>query len=204
MKQSKQEHWETIYATKQPHEVSWTQENPITSLNFIHSFNLPKSASIIDIGGGDSKLVDCLLEEGYQNITVLDISSEALIRAKKRLGKKAEKVKWIVSDILSFKPATTYDVWHDRATFHFLTTAEEIKRYTSTAKKAVRSYFSIGTFSDKGPDHCSGLPVKRYTEDELTNELENGFKKIKCITEDHLTPSKSKQNFLFCCFKRKA
>lgn len=196
------EHWETMYATKEPHEVSWTQENPSTSLNFIHSFKLPKSASIIDIGGGDSKLVDCLLDEGYQNITVLDISSEALKKAKKRLGKKAENVKWIVSDILSFKPETTYDVWHDRATFHFLTTPEEIKQYTYTAKKAVKGFFTIGTFSDKGPDRCSGLPVKRYSEDELTHELENGFKKIKCITEDHLTPSKNKQNFLFCSFQR--
>jgi predicted RNA methylase len=197
-----QEYWEKMYASKQSQELSWTQENPVTSLNFIHSFNLPKSASIIDIGGGDSKLVDCLLEEGYENITVLDISKEALNKAKKRLGKKANKVKWIVSDITSFTPETTYDVWHDRATFHFLTTAEEIKRYTNTAKKAVKSYFTIGTFSDRGPDHCSGLPVKRYSEDELTHELENDFKKIKCITEDHLTPSKSKQNFLFCSFQR--
>lgn len=202
MKLNKQEHWETVYATKQPHEVSWTQENPSTSLNFIHSFKLPKSASIIDIGGGDSKLVDCLLDEGYQNITVLDISKEALNRAKKRLGKNADKVKWIVSDVTSFKPETMYDVWHDRATFHFLTTAEEINQYVNTAKKAVTGYTCMGTFSDKGPTHCSGLPVKRYSEDELTHELENGFKKIRCITEDHLTPSKSKQNFLFCSFKR--
>ena len=122
-------HWETVYETKQPDEVSWTQENPKTSLAFIRKTHLGKTAKIIDIGGGDSKLVDFLLEEGYKNITVLDISAKALERAQKRLGKKAGKIHWIVSDITEFKPEVSYEIWHDRATFHFLTTAQQIKKY---------------------------------------------------------------------------
>ena len=122
MEIDRKNHWETVYETKQPNEVSWTQEYPKTSIDFIHETHLDKTANIIDIGGGDSKLVDFLLEEGYENISVLDISANALERAKKRLGKNAGKVNWIVSDITEFKPETKYDIWHDRATFHFLTT----------------------------------------------------------------------------------
>ena len=122
-------HWNKIYSTKQPSEVSWTQEVPKTSLDFIHSFGLSKTAKIIDIGGGESKLVDCLLDEGYENITVLDISKNALEKAKKRLGDKAQKVNWVISDITEFKPTINYDIWHDRATFHFLTTNEQISKY---------------------------------------------------------------------------
>ena len=122
-------HWDKVYNTKDPHEVSWTQEVPKTSLRFIHQFNLSKSAQIIDIGGGDSKLVDHLLAEGYFNITVLDISKKALEKAKVRLGKRAEQIQWIVSDIIDFKPIKKFDLWHDRATFHFLTKDEEVKEY---------------------------------------------------------------------------
>ena len=196
-------HWDNIYATKQPGEVSWTEELPRTSLNFIHSFHLNKDASIIDLGGGDSKLVDRLLDEGFKNITVLDISEKALTRTKKRLGAKAKKVKWIVADITEFVPKQTYDVWHDRATFHFLTTTTQIEKYLSIAKTAVNGYLTIGTFSDKGPRKCSGLEIKQYTEKQLEHQLSQGFKKIKCINEDHKTPFNTKQNFLFCSFKRK-
>jgi len=141
-------HWETVYETKQPNEVSWTQENPKTSIDFIRETQLEKSAKIIDIGGGDSKLVDYLLEEGYENISVLDISANALERAKKRLGKNAEKVTWIVSDITEFKPEVTYDIWHDRATFHFLTTSEQIKKYAEITQKWINGFLIIGTFSE--------------------------------------------------------
>jgi 2-polyprenyl-3-methyl-5-hydroxy-6-metoxy-1,4-benzoquinol methylase len=202
--ETKKEHWETVYTSKQPNEVSWTQERPETSLNFIHSFNLPKTANIIDIGGGDSKLVDYLLSEGYENITVLDISEKALERAKLRLGEKSNKVNWIVSDITEFKPVAHYDVWHDRATFHFLTTHDQVINYVSTAKEAVHGYMVIGTFSENGPKKCSGLEIKQYNEDQLQGELANGFKKIRCITEDHITPFNTKQNFLFCSFKSNA
>ena len=136
--ESRKEHWEKVFATKQPNEVSWTQEIPKTSLDFVHTANLDKQANIIDIGGGDSKLVDYLLDEGFENISVLDISEEALTRAKKRLGRKADKVVWIVSDITEFQPTITYDFWHDRAAFHFLTTENEIVKYLTTARHAVK------------------------------------------------------------------
>jgi len=189
--------------TKQPHEVSWTQEFPKTSLDFVHSFNLPKTASIIDIGGGDSKLVDCLLDEGYENISVLDISEKALERAKQRLGDRAMKVNWIACDVTEFHPSTTYDCWHDRATFHFLTTSDEIKTYLTTARQAVKGFMTIGTFSDKGPKKCNGLDIHQYSEEELQQQLTDGFEKLKCLTEDHTTPFNTTQNFLFCSFKRK-
>ena len=202
MDTDRQKHWETVYKTKQPNEVSWTQEMPKTSLDFIHEFNLPKSAKIVDIGGGDSKLVDYLLEQGFENITVLDISSEALEKSKKRLGNKAQKVKWIVSDVREFNPDTKFDVWHDRATFHFLTTTTQIKKYIETASKYVIGFLTIATFSDNGPDKCSGLQIKKYSEKTLTSALKKKFDKIRCITEDHITPFKTIQNFLFCSFKR--
>ena len=196
-------HWEKIYQTKQPDEVSWTQEVPKTSLDFIHSFKLQKSAAIIDVGGGDSKLVDYLLDEGFENITVLDISEKALDRVRNRLGEKSRKVKWVVSDITAFKTTETYDLWHDRATFHFLTTASQINKYLETARNVIKGYLTIGTFSDKGPKKCSGLDVKQYNEEQLELQLSNGFKKVKCILEDHMTPFNTFQNFLFCSFKRK-
>ena len=202
MKLDKKKHWETVYETKNPDQVSWTQEIPKTSLDFIHSFGLKKTSKIIDIGGGDSKFVDYLLDEGFENITVLDISSKSLEKAKKRLGEKANKVNWIVSDISEFKPNMTFDVWHDRATFHFLTTTDQVKKYMKTARKSVNGFLTIGTFSKNGPKKCSGLDIKQYNENELILELKEGFKKIKCVTEDHLTPFDTTQNFLFCSFKR--
>ncbi len=202
MEHTNKNHWDNVYETKSPNQVSWTQVYPKTSLDFIHSFGVDKSAKIIDIGGGDSKLVDCLLNEGFENITVLDISKNALAKAKKRLGEKGKNIQWIVSDVTKFKPTTKYDVWHDRATFHFLTTAEDIAIYMKTAREAVSSYLNIGTFSEEGPDKCSGLEIKKYSEQKLTTELEKGFSKIRCITEDHITPFDTRQHFLFCSFKK--
>lgn len=202
MSLDKKKHWETVYETKNPDKVSWTQDIPKTSLEFIRSFQLKKTAKIIDIGGGESKLVDYLLNEGFENISVLDISSKSLEKTKNRLGEKAKKVNWIVSDILEFKPNTTYDVWHDRATFHFLTKPDQIKKYIKIAKISVNGFITIGTFSKNGPKKCSGLDIKQYNENELTLEFKDGFKKIECLTEDHLTPFKTLQNFIFCSFKR--
>ena len=196
-------HWEEVYETKNPDQVSWTQEVPKTSLDFVRSFGLPKSAKIIDIGGGDSKLVDCLLSEGYENITVLDISAKALERAKQRLGDRAEQVNWVVSDITEFAPTTQYDIWHDRATFHFLTTQEQISKYIDIAKQHINGFMIIGTFSTSGPTKCSGLEIKQYDEQVLTAEFAIGFEKLTCMTEDHTTPFNTKQNFLFCSFKPK-
>lgn len=202
MDQQNKNHWETIYETKSPDQVSWTQEIPKTSLDFINSFDLAKSSTIIDIGGGESKLVDYLLEEGFENIYILDISAKALEKTQKRLGEKASKVHWIVCDILEFEPTTTFDLWHDRATFHFLTTAKQIEKYIATARDSVNTYLTIGTFSEDGPDKCSGLEIKKYSEEKLTAELNKGFDKIRCITEDHTTPFDTTQNFLFCSFKK--
>ena len=200
---NQQQHWNNIYSAKQQGEVSWTQALPQTSLNFIHAANLDKQANIIDVGGGDSRLVDFLLDEGYENISVLDISKQALNRAKQRLGEKAIKVNWIVSDIIHFVPAISYNFWHDRAAFHFLNEIQ-IEKYLSTARQAIEEngFMMIATFSENGPKKCSGLNVKQYNEETLINQLKNGFEKIKCITEDHTTPFNTTQNFLFCSFKR--
>ncbi|MDQ0477622.1 MULTISPECIES: trans-aconitate 2-methyltransferase [Chryseobacterium] len=202
MNTERKEHWEKVYETKNPHEVSWTQEVPETSLALIHSFGLDRSAKMIDIGGGDSKLVDFLLDEGFENLTVLDISAKALEKAKKRLGEKAGKVTWIVSDITEFKPETTYDVWHDRATFHFLTEETQVKKYVDIAEQAVSGYLVIGTFSENGPEKCSGLPVRQYTTETLVSVFAEGFEKLSCRTENHETPFGTEQNFVFCSFKR--
>ena len=203
MEISRKNHWETVYETKQPNEVSWTQEKPQTSLDFIRETNLGKSAKIIDIGGGDSKLVDFLLEQGYENLTVLDISASALERAKIRLGDKADRVTWIVSDITEFEPDTNYDIWHDRATFHFLTTEDQINQYVKIAQKWISGYLIIGTFSYEGPNKCSGLEIKQYTETTLENQFQKEFEKLKCINEDHKTPFETIQNFIFCIFRRR-
>ncbi|OUR94265.1 SAM-dependent methyltransferase [Flavobacteriales bacterium 34_180_T64] len=204
MNSERKNHWETVYETKNPDQVSWTQDIPKTSLDFINSFGLKKTARIIDVGGGDSKLVDYLLDAGFENITVLDISAKSLEKAQNRLGEKAHKVNWIVSDITEFEPKTTFDVWHDRATFHFLTTPDQIKKYMTTARNSVNGFITIGTFSQHGPKKCSGLEIKQYSEDALTLELKNGFDKIECVTEDHKTPFNTTQNFLFCSFKRQS
>lgn len=195
-------HWENVYETKNPDQVSWTQEKPQVSLDFIHSFRLGKDAQIIDIGGGDSNLVDFLLEEGYENITVLDISEKALEKAKERLGEKAKQVTWIVSDIIEFEPTESYDIWHDRAAFHFLTTQEKISKYVSIAEKSINSFMILGTFSKNGPTKCSGLDIQQYDEQSLTNLFENNFERIKYMTTDHITPFDTIQNFLFCSFKK--
>lgn len=201
----RKKHWEEVYQTKDLTEVSWYQPTPETSLHFINELKLSKTANIIDIGGGDSFLVDHLLELGYQNVTVLDISAAAIQRAKKRLGKRADHVKWIVSDAANFQPTEAYDCWHDRATFHFLTDNQEISSYVETAYNHIRptGFMVIGTFSLQGPKKCSGLDVKQYSEHSMTERFKHEFEKIKCITVDHPTPSGSIQNFVFCSFKRK-
>jgi SAM-dependent methyltransferase len=197
MEKNLKEHWETVYATKTPQEVSWTQERPAISLDFISSFQLEKSASIIDIGGGDSLLVDFLLDLGYTNLSVLDISAHAIERAKVRLGEKASLVTWIVSDINDFEPIQNYDLWHDRAAFHFLTTPSDIRRYASLVSNHAKNLV-IGTFSKDGPLKCSGLEITQYDEKEL-DELfgSHGFEVQTTKREDHMTPFGTTQNFVF-------
>lgn len=197
------QHWETVYQTKKPTEVSWTQEVPQTSLDYIDSFNLSKTASIIDVGGGDSNLVDFLLEKGYSNVTVLDISAAALERAKTRLKEKATLVKWIVCDVTEFNPTEKYDVWHDRATFHFLTSDEQIKKYQSIVNKVVNKYLVISTFSPTGPLKCSGLEIKQYDEKMLIELFHSHFNKLDCLCQKHQTPFATSQDFVFCAFDKK-
>lgn len=195
-------HWEKVYQTKTPDEVSWTQEKPQTSLDLINSCALGKEAKIIDIGGGDSTLVDFLLKEGYQNITVLDISAKALERAQKRLGSQAEKVTWIEADITEFEPKETYDIWHDRAAFHFLTQQEHIRKYLQITKESVAGYMILGTFSINGPKKCSGLDIQQYDEQSITSLFKENFEKLSSFTEDHTTPFNTIQNFIFCRFRK--
>ncbi len=199
-----EQHWQTVYEEKSPTDVSWFQPQPQQSLDFILGFGLPLSAAIIDVGGGDSLLVDNLMQLGYTNITVLDISAAAIEKAKQRLGEKASLVKWIVSDILDFNPSSKYDCWHDRATFHFLTEENDIEKYVSIANAAIKGEgrIVVATFSSTGPLKCSGLPVKQYNESLLSKTLQRWFKKIRCITTDHITPFNTIQNFIFCSFKK--
>lgn len=199
------DHWENIYRTKSEDEVSWFQPYPKTSMEFVKLFNLPLSANIIDIGGGDSHFVDALLDKGFKNIYVLDISANAIERAKQRLGDRAFKVQWIVSDITEYEPLVQFDFWHDRAAFHFLTTENKIYKYVSIAEDAIKKdgYLILGTFSENGPTKCSGLEIKQYSEASMSARFEVDFDRIKCIQEDHTTPSKAVQNFLFCSFKKK-
>jgi len=203
--QDKKQHWENVFATKAETEVSWFQNYPKTSVEFLELFNLPLDANIIDIGGGDSHFVDALIEKGYKNIYVLDISVNALLRAKKRLGDDAIKVNWIVSDVSEFNPTIKFDFWHDRAAFHFLTDEEKIYKYGSIAENAINKdgYLILGTFSENGPKKCSGLEIKQYSETSISARFEIAFDRIKCITEDHVTPFNTVQNFLFCSFKKK-
>lgn len=202
---NRKKHWENIYDTKNFTEVSWYQPTPETSLAHIKALKLPLSASIIDIGGGDSYLVDHLLQEGYQNITVLDIATTALEKAKKRLGNQADKITWIASDITTFEPKISYDVWHDRAAFHFLTQEEDVEKYVKIASKAIKpkGHLIVGTFSDQGPTKCSGIPIKQYTSKQLEQTFINDFKLINSVNITHKTPFDTTQEFVFCNFSKK-
>jgi ubiquinone/menaquinone biosynthesis C-methylase UbiE len=197
-------HWEKIYSKNESEEVSWYQPVPSTSLEFLKQFNIPVSAKIIDIGGGDSFFVDHLLKMGYKDITVLDISEAALSRAKKRLGRQSKRVKWIVADAVTYKPTEKYDFWHDRAAFHFLTQEKEIENYIDTVQKSINpaGLLVIGTFSEQGPNKCSGIEIRQYSESSMTDILKKFFIKIKCITVDHKTPFNTIQNFIFCSFRK--
>jgi SAM-dependent methyltransferase len=202
MEKNLKEHWETVYSTKTPQEVSWTQEKPSISLDFISSFQLDKSASIIDIGGGESSLVDFLLDLGYTNISVLDISAHAIERAQLRLGERASLVHWIISDINDFQPEFTYDVWHDRAAFHFLTQSSDIDRYVRLVANHSKNLV-VGTFSTDGPLKCSGLEISQYDETSLGDLFQaEGFECIETKREDHQTPFGTSQNFVFASFRK--
>ena len=199
------QHWENIYNTKSEEELSWFQSYPKNSMDFVALFDLLLTANIIDIGGGDSHFADALLDKGYQNIWVLDISANAIERAKKRLGENASKIHWIVSDVTTFEPPVKFDLWHDRAAFHFLISADKINKYVSIAEDAIKQkgYLILGTFSQNGPQKCSGLDIQQYSEASMSARFEVAFNRVKCIFEEHKTPRDTIQEFLFCSFKKK-
>lgn len=198
------EHWEQVYQTKTPDTVSWFQEHAEHSLKLIHSTGVNHDASIIDVGGGASTLVDDLLKDGYHNLTVLDLSGAALEAAKSRLGVLQNKIQWIEADVTKANlPVAYYDIWHDRAVFHFLTLAEDRSAYVELVKHSVKSgsHMIIATFAEDGPTKCSGLPVMRYTSDELQAELGASFALIKHEKNTHFTPLGNLQQFNYCYFK---
>jgi 2-polyprenyl-3-methyl-5-hydroxy-6-metoxy-1,4-benzoquinol methylase len=201
----RKQHWENVYQTKQLTEVSWYEPVPETSLSIIEIFKLPKDAAIIDIGGGDSLFIDNLLALGYSNITVLDISANAIERVKERLREQARQVKWIVKDIIDFSPGQKYDLWHDRATFHFLVSKNEQDKYLEIVHQCIvpGGYMVLSTFSEEGPKRCSGLPIHQYSENTLSDLFAGYFEKIQCFTKIHVTPSHSTQNFVVCSFRSK-
>jgi len=198
----RKKHWENIYNTKELDSVSWYQPTPQTSLDLIEGTGIDKNASIIDIGGGDSFLVDHLLKAGYTNVTVLDISEKAIERAKQRLSDKASFVDWIVSDITEFQPEEQYDVWHDRAAFHFLTSMADVDQYKKVLSSATKQGSSvvIGTFSDSGPLKCSGIEIKQYSESEFLKTFNDILNLQKLVNVDHPTPFDTIQNFNFGVF----
>jgi ubiquinone/menaquinone biosynthesis C-methylase UbiE len=204
MKETKS-HWEEVYNKKSYKDASWYQERPETSLKFIAELDLPECSKIIDVGGGDSNLVDYLLKEGYRDISVLDISEKALEKAKMRLNNEAEKVNWIVADASEFEATQVYHLWHDRAAFHFLTEEKQIENYIRTLENSVASggFVILATFSKEGPEKCSGRTIKQYSKDDLQALLQDKFALLKCENLDHTTPTGAIQNFTFCCFRKK-
>ena len=199
------EHWNTVYSNSNTNKHTWTQDVPKTTLSILDSLKLSKEARIIDIGGGDSSLVDNLLSLGYKNITVLDISEEAINITKKRLGANAHLIKWVITDITEYKTNEKYDVWIDRAAFHFLKDEKSISAYLNLVNSCVseNGYLLIASFSDKGPTKCSGLDVKQYSKEALTSLFESTFNREKCVFEDHTTPSQKNQNFIYVLLKRR-
>lgn len=198
------EHWENVFKTKKETEVSWYQKIPTLSIELIEKLKLPKNAAIIDVGAGDSCLIDNLLASGYTNLYVLDISENAIERLKNRLGKRAKNVTFIVTNVLDFKPNITFDVWHDRASFHFLTTEIEIQKYATIVSLSTSSNASlvIATFSEEGPIKCSGLSINQYNESKLKAVFAINFELIASEKSTHQTPFNSSQDFIFCTFKK--
>ena len=203
MSNERKNHWEKIYAEKSPQQVSWTQSEPTTSLNLIKAAQLPLDAPIIDVGGGESLLVDHLLKLGYSDISVLDISKNALQRCKQRLGKEAEKVKWIVTDITQFQPSRTYALWHDRAVFHFLTEEKDIEAYKRLILDHLSHSLILSTFSISGPLKCSGLPIQQYNAANLASLFTPLLELIYHQEEIHHTPFNTTQAFIYSHFTSK-
>lgn len=192
-------HWETVYEQKSPLEVSWYQSDPLLSLELIQNTGIPQDAAIIDVGGGASILVDRLLASGYRNVSVLDLSAKALAYAQARLGGTSHRATWIEADITAFIPPINYDLWHDRAVFHFLTNAEDRRKYVDALKHGVRSggHIIIAAFAIGGPTQCSGLDIVQYDAEKLSETLGEQFRLAEERIELHVTPANREQKFVY-------
>jgi len=201
----RKQHWEDVYTNKQPTDVSWFQPRPEISLALIEASGIAHDAAIIDMGGGASRLVDCLLDAGFSDVSVLDIAGAALRHAQQRLGERSSRVNWIEADATSFAPPRQYALWHDRAVFHFLTEAADRAAYRQRLAQALQpgGHLIIATFALDGPTVCSNLPVQRYSPETLGAELGDEFDLVETRTELHITPARKEQRFVYCRFHRK-
>ena len=199
-------HWQEVYTTKPETGVSWYQEEPVPSLDLLQAIGAKPESALIDIGGGASILADRLLALGYRDLSVLDISQAALEAAKTRIGARADQVEWIAADITEWRPIRTYDIWHDRAAFHFLVDAQEQTSYVERLRTALRKggHAVIGTFAVDGPERCSGLPVRRHGAESLGAALGAGFRLVDSRYHEHSTPWGTTQRFLFGTFRKEA
>jgi 2-polyprenyl-3-methyl-5-hydroxy-6-metoxy-1,4-benzoquinol methylase len=201
-----QEHWSRVYSDKAPTTVSWYQPSPEPSLSAIRRLGVEPASSFIDVGGGASNLVDALLGQGWRDLTVLDIAESAINASKSRLGASAERVEWEVADITEWQPRRKFDVWHDRAVFHFLTEPKDRAAYRKALREglAENGLVIMATFALDGPEKCSGLPVQRYDSASLAKELGGQLRLIESWHEEHITPWGSKQSFNWCAFRQSA
>ena len=198
-------HWNNIYNKKSPNEVSWYQPTPNISLNLIESLKLDKNDSIIDIGGGASTFVDNLLKKQYERVTVFDLSENALKHSRKRLNEEAEKIVWVVGDIIVHKFEKKYKVWHDRAVFHFLTTPKHQKKYIESLENFIenKGYLIISTFAEDGPLKCSGLDIVRYSKEELIKKMPDNLSLVQFQKETHISPTGKEQKFNYWVFQKR-
>ncbi len=202
---NRKQHWETVYETKDDLEVGWFQKNPELSLKLVNKYSLIKAKPIIDVGGGNSFLTKLLYNQGYSNLTILDISAKALERSKNRFSESIEGISWVENNVLDFSSEAPYQTWHDRAVFHFLTMEEEINKYADVAAKNIiqGGFLILATFSLSGPENCSGLPISQYSEKKFCSIFNDKFSLIECFENVHITPSGYPQNFIWAVFKRK-
>jgi ubiquinone/menaquinone biosynthesis C-methylase UbiE len=204
MTNSTQLHWDNVYATKGEADVSWFQQIPTLLLDLLALAGAHPNSAIIDVGGGASRLVDALVAKGFSDVSVLDLSREALNVASARLGDAGQGVKWIVADATEWTPSQSYDIWHDRAAFHFLNEAQQQSAYVARVMQSLRvgGHIIIGTFASDGPERCSGLPVTRHSSESLQDILGPGFVLLDNRLHEHVTPWDSKQSFQFSTFRR--
>ncbi len=201
---SVESHWEAVYRSKSPEEVSWFQPSPAVSLRLIEEAGMAPSTGIIDVGGGASLLVDCLLERGFTDLSVLDVSPAALQADQERLDARATEVNWIVADVLTFRPTRTYDLWHDRACFHFMTSRRQRRQYVASLDRALAPDGTaiIATFALDGPKRCSGLDIVRYNAEGLMQELGRHWRLDHQLNEAHRTPWDAVQSFNYFLVRR--